>query len=225
MITYNFTFKGEKSLRFEVNETESTSIESPDQPIDEWLKLENGKCDGCEIPKGDRKTCPAALSIQPILSKFTDKTSHEIVKVTVEINDFEIHASMPAQNAVRSLMGLRLALSDCHIMKMLRPMASFHVPFGGIDHSHFRFVGMYLTGQYLRRDRGHCSNGNLSGLRDFINSLHNVNTKLSKRIALGTEKDTTNNSLVILDTLTSILKMDIDASLIRLKPYFKTYLE
>ncbi|HHZ65217.1 MAG TPA: hypothetical protein EYN38_02840 [Flavobacteriales bacterium] len=225
MIVYTFIFKDGKQFRFEVDEEGDTSVESPDQPVEEWLKLENGKCDGCGIPEGERKTCPAALSIQPILASFGGRFSHETVKVIVEMNDVEVHGSMSTQNAVRSLMGLRLALSACPVMKMLRPMARFHVPFGGMEHSLFRFVGMHLISEHLRREKGHSSNQDLSGLRELIHRLHEVNQKLADRIRLGAERDATVNSLVVLDTLASILKMDIDSSLETLKPYFGMYLD
>ena len=225
MIIYTLNFKGEDPIRFEVDEEGDTSIEYLDEPVADWLKLENGKCAGCKIPKGERITCPAALSIQPILDVFGGRVSHETVEVTVEMNDVKAHGSMPAQSAIRSLMGLCLALSACPVMKKLRPMASFHVPFGGMGHSLFRFVGMYLTAEYLRKEKGHSSNPDLSGLKKFTNRLHEVNVKLSKRILLGSQRDAIVNSLVFLDTLTSILKIDIDASLKILKPYFSVYLE
>lgn len=225
MITYTFQYEDGTELRFDVDEEGDSSVESEDGPLDEWLALEGGKCEGCTLSSGSRKTCPAALSIHPILSAFDNRISHEAVKVTVEINEVEVHGEMPAQNAVRSLMGLRLGLSSCPVMKKLRPMARFHVPFGSQEHSLFRFIGTHLMAQYFRREKGLSSRQDLSGLLEWIKELHEVNQKLAERIRRGAKKDATINSLVILDTLASLLEMDIDGSLDELKSHFGMYLE
>ena len=225
MIAYTFLYDDETRLRFEVDEEGDSSVESGDGEVEEWLSLEEGKCEGCTLPPGSRKTCPAALSIAPILTSFGSRISHETVKVIVQINEVEVHGSMPAQNAVRSLMGLRLGLSSCPVMKKLRPMARFHVPFGSQEHSLFRFIGMHLMAQHFRREDGLSSQEDLSGLLELIKELHGVNQKLADRIRRGAKKDATINSLVILDTLASLLEMDIDGSLDDLKSHFGMYLE
>ena len=224
MIVYTFAFDDETHFRFEVDELGDSSVESPDQPVPNWLMLEEGKCEGCSIPTGARTTCPAALSLQPLLASFGDRISHEEVAVTVELNDTEVHASMPAQNAVRSLMGLQLALSSCPVLSKLRPMARFHVPFGDPLHTLYRFVGMYLTAEHLREEQGLDSDQGLAGLLSLINELHDVNQQLAERIRRGSEQDVTVNSLIILDTLAMLLEVDIDASLAQLKPYFQMHL-
>ena len=72
MIVYTFAFDDETSFRFEVDELGDSSVESPGQSTQDWLMLERGKCEGCAIPAGARKTCPAALSLQPLLASFGD---------------------------------------------------------------------------------------------------------------------------------------------------------
>ena len=91
MIAYNFRYDDGTDLRFEVDEEGDSSSESVDLPDADWLALENGRCEGCHLPPGSRKTCPAALSIHPILSSFGNRLSHETVKVVVEMNELEVH--------------------------------------------------------------------------------------------------------------------------------------
>ncbi|MDP6959120.1 MAG: hypothetical protein QF645_09960, partial [Planctomycetota bacterium] len=68
MITYTFGYEDGTELCFDVDEEGDSSVETETGPVDEWLALEEGKCEGCTLPPGSCKTCPAALSIQPILS-------------------------------------------------------------------------------------------------------------------------------------------------------------
>ena len=225
MIAYNFRYDDGTDLRFEVDEEGDSSSESVDLPDADWLALENGRCEGCPLPPGSRKTCPAALSIHPILSSFGNRLSHETVKVVVEMNELEVHGTMSLQDAVRSLMGLQLGLCSCPVLKKLRPMARFHVPFGTQEQSLFRFVGTHLIAQYFRREGGLPFELDLTGLLDGIKELHKVNERLVERICQGVKKDAAINSLVILDTVATLLEIDLDANLDELRSHFGVYLE
>ncbi len=225
MIVYHFIFDDGARFRFEVDEEGDTSVEPEGETFPEWVLLDQGKCAGCNLPEGSRKTCPAALSIQPVIEAFGKRISHEHVKVIVVIGGVKVEGEMSAQGAVRSLMGLRLALSSCPVLGMLRPMARFHVPFATQAHALFRFVGMTLMAQHFRREAGLPASSDLSRLLELIGRLHEVNHKLAGRIKCAAEKDAAINSLVNLDTLAALLEVEIDADLDLLKSCFKSYLD
>ena len=65
----------------------------------------------------------------------------------------------------------------------------------------------------------------LTGLLDGIKELHKVNERLVERICRGVKKDAAINSLVILDTIASLLEIDLDANLDELRSHFGVYLE
>lgn len=224
MIRYRFEFSDSDRIEFDLEEGAGTSIEADGYQPPDWIKLEQNRCKRCTVPEGSRRSCPAALAFDPLLQKFGTRISYEKVWLTVEINDVTMQGELPTQRAVRSLAGLRLALSDCPIMRKLKPMAHFHLPFGDREQTAFRFLGMHLIGQVLRLQEGLQPDWELDGLRKLAADLHMVNIGLAKRIRSATEKDAAANSVVMLDTLATTVELGLKEGLETLKPLFEAYL-
>jgi hypothetical protein len=151
--------------------------------------------------------------------------SYETVDVCVNTQGIRFEATLPVQNAARSIVGLLLALSSCPIMMKLRPMAQYHLPFGGKGHTTFRFLGMYLIAQYLEQIDGKEPDWNLEGLLELFKLIYKTNQSLAKRIRLATEEDATVNSLIFLDTFVHAVELDIEQGLTKLRPVFSVYSE
>ncbi len=225
MSRYTFHIDESDSVSFEVDENSDTSDVAAQDPIPEWMALDNFRCDHCSLPAGSRESCPAVVAIWPLIAAFCKCASFETVEVAVEIRELEMRGKMSAQKAVRSLMGLVLALSSCPTMQKLRPMARFHLPFGSKEHTAFRYLGMYLTAQHLRLQAGKTTDWELSGLQEFIREIHKTNQQVAKRIRQAAENDAVVNSLVFLDALAMSLEQELETSLDKIKPDFFAYLE
>ncbi|MFH2006892.1 MAG: hypothetical protein ABI333_09940 [bacterium] len=225
MISYTFIFDEETRISFKVEENADTSEEQPGDEVPAWLALGNHKCDLCTFPAGSRKTCPAALSIRPVVEAFSTRLSYEEVMVIVGGSRGRLETTLATQAAVRSLAGLLMALSACPVMRKLRPMAHYHVPFGTREHTMFRYVGMYLTAQYLRSTTDREPDWTLKGLLQLFRELHQVNKQLAERIRDASVQDATVNSIIFLDTFATAAELDVEESLADLLPLFSAHLD
>jgi len=223
MFHYSFSFGQGERAEFEVDESGDTSLEDASQDYPAWVKLERFKCDLCTLPPGSRRTCPAALSVQPAVEAFANCFSFEKLKVEVRVDRLLFSGEIPAQNAVRSLVGLLLSLSSCPVLSRLRPMAHFHLPFGSRQHTAFRFLGMYLIAQRLRQLEGLAPDWEMGGLLDLFKQIHEVNRNLAERLRDASTQDAAINSLIILDSLAYAAEADVESSLEQLRPLYRMY--
>jgi len=225
-IRYTFTFDGEEPLAFDVTHGEeapsSVGIENDPPP---WALLDHCRCSHCSLPPGKGKTCPAVMSILPVTRTFGERVSFEEVTVCVEMDGKETSSRTSLQEAVRSLIGLMMALSSCPAMMMLRPMAYFHLPLGNPKDTSFRVLGMYLLGQYIRKQQGLSPDWDLKGLTGIFERIHDTNERIAERLQSAATKDATVNSLVILDIFVHSVGRDLNADLKRWEKLFSVYLD
>ncbi len=225
MIQYVFDFGEGARFELEVDESIDPSEERAEAPLPEWVLLKNHRCDDCPLDPGSRRSCPAALAIRPVVELFHDRVSYEAVDVSVHHNEITIAATMPAQRALRSVVGLLLALSACPVLGKLRPMARFHVPFASRKHTTFRFLGMHLITQYLRAEDGLTSDWELHELRKLLQQVHQTNRGLASRIRGAGVGDATVNSLIILDVFADSADLDVQRRLAEIRPLFAVELD
>ena len=97
--------------------------------------------------------CPAALHLSTVIDGFTDLVSYDKVRVDVESEERSVIATLSAQQALASLMGLIMASSGCPRTAVFRPMARFHLPFSSESETAYRVAAMYLRRAALHRAR------------------------------------------------------------------------
>ncbi len=166
----------------------------------EWVKLDFKQCDICPLDKKKNKVCPAALSIMKIIYSFKDMLSFENATVEIITPERKIVNDVQMQEALSSVMGLTLSLSDCPILAQFSSMGRFHLPFSTIEETIFRTTGSYLLKQYFVKKNGGTPDWDLKGLKEFYNKVSLVNGNLVERIRSGSIKDASVNALVKLDT-------------------------
>lgn len=225
MIHYRFELEPGHALSFDVDEDSDTSVEAPGEAYPEWMRLGFCQCPGCAVPAGSRITCPAALALRPVVEGIGPRASYEKVTVSATLGDVRLAAEVPVQKAIRSVVGLQLGLCACPVMRKLRPMARVHLPFGRRRHTIFRFVGMYLIAQHLRRQRSLKADRGLRGLLDLFAAIHEVNKHLAERIRAACDLDATVNGLVLLDIFAMEVEADVEEQLEELSGLFATWLE
>ncbi|SHL10979.1 hypothetical protein SAMN02745216_04626 [Desulfatibacillum alkenivorans DSM 16219] len=224
MIKYAFEYTDGAMMYYELDENAyypeaGTVLEG------EWLNLEEFKCRICTIDPETHPQCPAAMALWPVLRDFGHRISHEPVNVQVDWTDVHLEAVTSTQQAVRSMVGLMLALCRCPVMEKLRPMAHFHLPFADAAHTQFRVLGMYLIAQYLRENSGMEPDWTLEGLLQNYRELQHANRRLAERIRAASETDAAVNGLIILDALAQSVEMGINQNLKKLRPLFEMYMD
>lgn len=221
---YTFIFEDGKTIEFPVEENVDRSSEEGMTDIPQWMALENHRCDECGIPEGQRKTCPAILAIKPVIDLLDNHFSYENVHLVFTRDDIRMETDVSVQRAVRSLIGFLLPFSSCPVMMKLRPMAYFHLPMGDKEHTAFRFIGMYLTAQYLRQRENLPSDWELEQLLVLFKKIHMVNRGLANRIRVAAKADATVNGIILLDAFANSVELQVEQLLEEMKPFFATYL-
>ena len=94
-----------------------------------------------------RCICPS------VIDGFADLVSYDKVRVTVESEERSVVATLSAQQALASLMGLIMASSGCPRTAVFRPMARFHLPFSSESETAYRVAAMYLLAQHFIASR------------------------------------------------------------------------
>jgi hypothetical protein len=130
-IRYRFTFPDSSERTFSLEMDRDTAVLTPSDRTDlpAWTALEFNKCSGCPFEASQVARCPAAVHLSTVLDGFQDLISYDTVRVNVESEERTVTATLSAQQALASLMGLVMASSGCPRTAVFRPMARFHLPF------------------------------------------------------------------------------------------------
>lgn len=224
LIEYSYIFDDTHRVDFRVELDDEVCAEVPGQAYPDWILLDRHRCPECTVPPGSRRTCPAALSLLPVVGAFNTRLSYEDVQLIVVRRGIKMEATIPTQNALRSLIGLLLPLSSCPIMSRLRPMAQMHLPLGTRERTSFRFLGMHLVAQYLRSLEGEQPDWQLKELSVLLAQIRSVNRHMAERLRAVTAEDAAVNGLILLDAFVDSVELCIESELERLKPLFSCYL-
>ncbi len=156
-LKYHFTFPDSRERTFELElDRDTAELSSPTDPNPPaWTELGFHQCTGCPLEKSKVSHCPAAVHLSTVIDGFTDLVSYDKVRVEVETDERAVIATLSAQQALASLMGLIMASSGCPRTAVFRPMARFHLPFSNESETAYRVAAMYLVAQhFIAREGG-----------------------------------------------------------------------
>lgn len=216
-ITYHFvTDENEYSY---THHLEQQSLQSNDETLPEWTRLEYKQCEGCRWHKSDR--CPVAVGlIEP--SKLLGKlVSYDAVHVTVIAPERTYSKACTAQEALSALFGLIMATSGCPNFDFLKGLAWYHLPFAAYEETLFRAISAYLLRHYLEQPTTPLNNVTAEMQRLYDN-VHLTNVGISQRLRYGVAPatDSPMNAIVILDSIGTMVPMSAEAGLKDLKRIF-----
>ncbi|HEY0942847.1 MAG TPA: hypothetical protein VGE08_22350 [Steroidobacter sp.] len=225
-LTYRFTFPDSQERVFEL-EMDRDTAELARPEVSEpppWTALTFNQCAGCPFKPGDMSHCPAALQLAGVIDGFTDLVSYDKVRVSVESEERQVVATLPAQQALASLMGLIMASSGCPNTAVFRPMARFHLPFSSESETAYRVASMYLLAQhYIAREDGK-ADFVLEDLERVYRGVHSVNRGMAQRLRAASRQDAIVNAVVLLDVFSSLVPAAIHDILDEIKPAFAALL-
>lgn len=226
VLTYRFTFPDSQERTFALEMDRDTAELTPaviDNPPP-WTALTFNQCSGCPLNAAETPHCPAALHLSGVIDGFTDLVSYDKVRVTVESEERAVSATLTAQQALASLMGLIMASSGCPRTAVFRPMARFHLPFSSESETAYRVAAMYLLAQHYIAREGGRPDVALEDLERIYNGVHAVNRGMAKRLRAASRQDAIVNAVVLLDVYSSLVPAAIHEILEEIKPAFAALL-
>lgn len=225
-LTYRFTFPDSRERVFPLQmDRDTAELSPPTHPEPPpWTKLEFNQCTGCPLLAAQTSHCPAALHLSSVIDGFTDLVSYDKVQVTVESEERSVVATLSAQQALASFMGLIMASSGCPRTAVFRPMARFHLPFASESETAYRVAAMYLLAQhFIARDGGKADLA-LENLERVYRGVHAVNRGMAQRLRAASRQDAIVNAIVLLDVYSSLVPAAIHDILDEIKPAFAALL-
>jgi len=214
----------ERVFNLEMDRDSATLTSNPSATPPAWTELSFNQCMGCPLRASETKHCPAAVHLSSVIDGFSDLVSYDQVRVTVESEERAVIATLSAQQALASLMGLIIASSGCPRTAVFRPMARFHLPFSSESETAYRVASMYLVAQHFKARNGQASDFKLDDLESVYRGVHAVNRGMAQRLRAASRQDAIVNAIVLLDVYSSLVPAAIHEILDEIKPAFTALL-
>ena len=214
----------ERVFNLEFDHDSAELISLPDAEPPAWTELGFNQCKDCPLDAAQVKYCPAARHLAGVIDGFTDLVSYDQVRVTVESEERAVVATLSAQQALASLMGLIMASSGCPRTAVFRPMARFHLPFSNEAETAYRVAAMYLVAQHFIARDGGKPDFDLNDLESVYRGMHAVNRGMAQRLRAASRQDAIVNAIVLLDVYSSLVPAAIHDILGELRPAFAALL-
>lgn len=204
-IRYQFTFEDGKSLSIEVPLDEDTLPED----LPEWTHLECQQCPNCSLNQKDHPYCPAAVRTHEIAAQFSEIISYTRAHVEVTVGERTYVADCDVNTALRSLMGLCMALSSCPLMGRLRPLAETHFPFATLEETAGRTIRAYLFKQYFIMQDGGDPDWEFKGLIALYEAINIATSAFTERIRIASKEDANMNAVTGLAGFSAFFTMGL----------------
>lgn len=220
-ISYNFRFPDKREIAFNVSTSTLAIPVVEDTPLPSWVRLSHCQCSNCPLQPGDSANCPAAVQILPVVEAFQAEDAYQKLDVTVtdERRSYFKHTTL--EEALRSLLGLKMATSGCPVLSELKPMAQDHLPFANSDEFVMRSVGYYLLQQLFSRRNQQDPDWELTGLVERNKRLQLVNQALWQRIHAVCQGDSNLKALLNFFSMASSVSVSLESQLRKLQVRMK----
>ncbi|HPI38594.1 MAG TPA: hypothetical protein PK397_11685 [Ignavibacteriaceae bacterium] len=210
--SYLFKFDSGKEIKFEVKMEKDSLviIRKQGEVYPDWTKLENFKCPHCPLDETLLDFCPLAINLVEIINNFANHNSYENVNIYVESPNRNYNKYTSLQSGVSSLLGLIMVSSGCPVLGKLKPMLHFHLPFATLEETEIRAFSFYLLAQYIKWKRGESPDWEMNNLSNIYEDIRVLNRNVSRKIADLEEKDTSINSVVVLNNFADYVTFTLD---------------
>ena len=217
-VNYRFEFEGRKPAEFRVTDQPAKTGQSN---LPNWTKLEHCQCSNCPLKPAEVARCPAAVEILPVVTEFQADDAYQKVSVVVQDERRSYSKSTTLEEALRSLLGLKMATSGCPVLSELKPMAVHHLPFASSDEFILRSVSHYLLQQYLAKRNHQEPDWELKGLVARNQRLQLVNQALWQRIHSVCQGDSNLKALLNFFSMASSVSFSLESQLRKLETKMK----
>ena len=221
-IRYILQFDRSHTEKFDIVIDNLTGRSSTPLPnvMPEWAKLDFEKCPNCPLDTEETENCPTAVALVDIARRVGNVVSHSEVELVVISEERWVGKKTTTQEAISSLMGLKIATSACPHTDYLKPMARFHLPLATAEETLTRITGGFLLHQYFKAKRGDTGSLNLSNLAVLYSEMSIVNSSIARRLRASGEFSEL-NALTILDTFAQVIPLQIEDRLDEIQTLFE----
>lgn len=98
-----------------------------------------------------------------------------------------------------------MVTSGCSVLDKLKPLLHFHLPFASVNETEVRVFSLYLLSQYIKSLRGEEPDWEMKKLQKVYEDIRILNYHLSQKIVTLIKKDTSINSLIILNNFAEVV--------------------
>ena len=221
-VLYEFRFdEGENKLfKILIDSRMINIIRTQKSDPPDWTRLEHKQCTCCTIDRDMYPFCPIAVSLADFIEQFKELPSFNNCMVRCTIPERTYVKKSSVQEGLFSLFGMIMAISGCPVMKFLKPMARFHLPFSTIQETVFRSTSIYLLRQYFEYKKGNKPDFDLKQLDKHYEAVQCVNKGILHRTNSIKRKDADKNAIIILNALAQMLSVEIEDKLHSLEYLF-----
>lgn len=213
-VNYRFELANRAPVEFRVTDQPA---ETDQANLPNWTRLEYCKCSNCPLTAADSARCPAAVEILPVVTAFQAEDAYQKVSVVVQDERRTYSKSTALEEALRSLLGLKMATSGCPVLSELKPMAVHHLPFANNEEFILRSVSHFLLQQYLAKRNEEQPDWALKGLVARNQRLQLVNQALWQRINAVCEGDSNLKALLNFFSMASSVSFSLESQLRKLE--------
>lgn len=226
-IHYRFHFEGTAPVEFAVSLDSYTLLNRAPLPPcpPAWAELNYERCPNCTLDPRIHPWCPTAAHLVEPIEIFSAIPSFARTRIEVEIPERTMSKHCSVQEGLSSLFGIYMTSSGCPMLRALRPMVRFHLPFASREETVFRAAATWLIGQYLREASGGGETREISlrGLSERYRQIGLVNTAFSRRIQAAAEMDASLNAIVLLDCFAKTAPLSIENGLREMRAIFSAW--
>ena len=209
---------------FKLQDGRTNEFRITDQPVEvrsseklpKWTRLDQCQCSNCPLKTAEHTHCPAAVEILPVVEAFKNEDAYQKVDVRVVDDRRSYQKETALEEALRSLLGLKMATSGCPVLSELRPMAVHHLPFASSDEFIMRSVSHYLLQQYFEKRNHREPDWDLKGLVERNQRLQLVNQALWQRIHSVCQGDSSLKALLNFFSMASSVSFSLESQLRKL---------
>ena len=216
-VTYHFRFEDNRSEVFKVTDRPAEAKGN----LPAWTRLEHCQCSNCPLKAAESPRCPAAVEILPVVNAFQAEDAYQKVDVEVTDDHRSYAKATTLEEALRSLLGLKMATSGCPVLSELKSMAVHHLPFASNDEFIMRSVSHYLLQQYLAKRNHQEPDWELKGLVERNQRLQLVNQALWQRIHSVCKGDSNLKALLNFFSMASSVSFSLESQLRKLEARMK----
>ncbi|MEI7811834.1 MAG: hypothetical protein WCJ01_05340 [Ignavibacteria bacterium] len=227
-ITYRFNFtSGEvKEFRVDIDSSTLIALDTADQLKPEWTKYGSFRCPNCPVNAADDEHCPVALKLEEIIRFFSDAASYEEVRLDIQTKERAYSKTTSMQDGVSGIIGILMVTSGCPVMGKLKPMVRFHMPFSTLLETEYRVMSMYMLAQFFRQKWGRNPDWQMKNLLSIYENIRILNQNVARRIASRETKDTSINSIVVLNNFADYVSVSIDEDMLHdIETLFLDYMD
>lgn len=212
-VGYEFKLEDGRRIAFKVVDQAPEGADS----LPNWTRLDNCQCSNCPLKTSESMNCPAAVAMLPVVDAFQAEDAYQNVEVMVTDEHRSYLKKTTLEEALRSLLGLKMAMSGCPVLSELKSMAVHHLPFASSDEFIMRSVSHYLLEQYFEMRHGRNPDWMLKGLVERNQRLQLVNQALWQRIHSVCRGDSNLKALLNFFSMASSVSVSLESQLRKLE--------